>query len=268
MEGYISFNAYIKVTKDKTTYLETFLLIEGSEGSTGTAAGTIYDSISGMGIEGVKLEVRNGWNNVSAGEVLVECTSSKEGTYAVNLPLGNYTVCASKDGYVTNHVNIIVQEGTTSSQNCTLVSVMNDDTYRIVLNWGLNPRDLDSHMTGILSDDSLFNVYYSNKNCNDGNIEVCSLDVDDVTSYGPETITLKPTTDKPYYYYVHRFSGTRTCASSEAQVKVYKGSELIKTYNVPSNLGIADYWNVFALVDGEIVVGNTISSSPNTTYAD
>lgn len=267
-EGYISFNAYITVTKDKDTYLETFLLIEGSEDSTGTATGTIYDSITGRGIEEVTITVRSGWNNMSVGEVLAECTSNSSGVYTVTLPLGNYTVCASKDGYVANHTNIIVQEGITSSQNCTLVSVMDNDTYRIVLSWGVNPRDLDSHMTGTLSDNSTFHVSYSNKKCNDGDTEVCILDVDDVTSYGPETITLKPITDKPYYYFVHRFAGSGTIASSEAQVKVYKGSELIKTYNVPSNLGTADYWNVFALVDGEIVVGNTISSSPDTTYAN
>ena len=79
--------------------------------------------------------------------------------------------------------------------------------------------------------------------------------------------TLNATTNQPYYYYVYRYAGSGTVATSEAQVKVYRGSELVYTFYVPTDLGNGDYWNVFAIVDGELQVRNTITSSAETSYA-
>ena len=36
-----------------------------------------------------------------------------------------------------------------------------------------------------------------------------------------------------YKFYIHRYAGTGTIASSCAQVKLYKGNTLISVYNVP-----------------------------------
>ena len=111
-------------------------------------------------------------------------------------------------------------------------------------------------------------VYYSHKSQYDGDVEVCNLDIDDTSSYGPETITLRPTTDKPYYYYVYRYAGSGSVSSSGAQIKVYKGEQLENTFNVPSGQGTEDYWNVFAIKDGEVIVKDTITSGADTSYAD
>ena len=102
----------------------------------------------------------------------------------------------------------------------------------------------------------------------DDDIDVCVLDYDDTTSYGPEHITLIPTTDKPYYFYVYRYAGEGTVASSEAKITVHKGNRLIATYNVPTNLGSGDYWNVFAIKNGGLVVRNTMTDEAETGYAD
>lgn len=82
-----------------------------------------------------------------------------------------------------------------------------------------------------------------------------------------ETITLNPTSTKPYYYYVYRYAGSGSISTSEAQVKVYSGSNLIATYNAPTDQGSDDYWNVFAIVDGQFIMRNTITSSSETNYA-
>ena len=123
-------------------------------------------------------------------------------------------------------------------------------------------------MSGLTSSGSSFHVYYSSKNAFDGDSLICNLDLDDTTSYGPETITLNTNTASPYYYYVHRYSGSGSIATSNAQVKVYKGDTLLRTFNAPTDKGTADYWNVFAIVNGRIVINNTITSSPDTTYAN
>lgn len=265
--GYITFTSYATVSVNENTYMETFLLIEGSEGETGIASGNIYNALTGSGIEEVTLTIRKGWNNAEIGDVVATTTTESNGAYSVALPLGNYTMYATKDGYISTTVNIIVQEGTTSAQNGTMTPIISGDSFRIVLTWGENPRDLDSHVEGTLSSGTSFHVYYGHESQYDGDVEVCNLDVDDTTSYGPETITLNTVSDNPYYYYIYRFAGSGTVASSGAQIKVYQGENLVATFNVPTDQGTGDYWNVFAIVDGELIVKNTITSSKDTSYA-
>ena len=266
-DGYIGFNSYATVVYNTNTYMETFLMIEGSEDEKGIAKGKIVNSLTGSGTDGVKLSVVKDWNNTGeSSEVVATVSTDSNGYYSLELPLGNYTVIASKEGYLSTSFNIIVQIGTTDNQNGTITPKVSGDEYLITLIWGENPRDLDSHVEGTLSNDNSFHVYYKHMNQNDGNVAVCNLDYDDRYSYGPEHITLKTTTDKPYYYYVYRYAGTGTVANSGAKVTVHKGNELIGTYNVPTNLGNGDYWNVFAIIDGELIVKNTITDKPETGY--
>ena len=58
--------------------------------------------------------------------------------------------------------------------------------FRIVLNWGANPRDLDSHLRGPCASE----VMYNNKVCQAGQLKA-TLDRDATQGYGPETITIK-----------------------------------------------------------------------------
>lgn len=264
--GYINFTAYATVNENYDTYMETFLLVEGADGETGTATGQINNALTGNGVEGVSLSVRKGWNNSQNGDIVASTVTSSNGEYTLTLPIGNYTVTTEKAGYVSATINIIVQPEITDSQNGTITPNLSGNNYRIVLTWGSNPRDLDSHMVGSLSDGNPFHVYYSQKSSYDGKIQVCNLDVDDTTSYGPETVTLNATTNKPYYYYIYHYAGSGSLATSEAQIKIYQGESLVGKFNVPTDLGNNRYWNVFAIVDGQIIVKNTITSSPDVSY--
>lgn len=38
--------------------------------------------------------------------------------------------------------------------------------------------------------------------------------------------------------------------------------------SVPTNLGDSDYWNVFAIKNGELIIKNTITSEADVNYAD
>lgn len=268
--GYVDFKAYVTVIPKETVYMETFLLVEGSENETGTASGTVFDGLTSLGISGVDLIIRDGWNNPSKenSTIISEISTDENGNYSVDLPYGNYTVTAIKNGYISSSFNIISQEGITGEQNGTMTSVVSEDSYRIILTWGENPNDLDSHVEGKLSDGSSFHTYFEDMSHYDGNIEVCNLDVDDVTSYEPETITLNPTTDNAHYYYIYKYDGSGTVATSGAQIKLYKGDTLLNIFNVPTNLGESDYWNVFAIKNGEIIVHNTITENAETDYAE
>lgn len=118
----------------------------------------------------------------------------------------------------------------------------NLDGLRVVLTWGATPRDLDSHM--------IFpgnNIYFGSKQGTDAH-----LDVDDTTSYGPETITLeKKHYGESYVYAVHDFSNggnpsSRALSDSQAKVFVYMGQSLVRTYYVPQNRS-GNLWTVFRM---------------------
>lgn len=280
--GYIPFSSYEKIENDQTpTQLQTIKLIPGK--GMGGFRGIITDAVTGNIIQGVTLSLRYGWNNSTNGDVIKTLSTNSNGEYRYNtktiplanivvgLPCGNYTLTASKDGYIGQSFNIIVRPGETNAypqQNATMSPAMTEnDTWRIVLTWGANPRDLDSHVVGTLTTGNSFHVYYGHKSQYDGALEVCNLDQDDTTSYGPETITLNTNNRTPYYYYIHNFAGSGTLATSNAQITVYHGASVVRTFNVPTGLGDEKYWNVFAIVDGRIVPRNTITDSADVAYA-
>ncbi|MBL8920991.1 MAG: tetratricopeptide repeat protein [Myxococcaceae bacterium] len=131
------------------------------------------------------------------------------------------------------------------------------DGLRVVLSWGRSPADLDLH--------AVFpgnHVFFNAKTGRDAN-----LDVDDTTSWGPETITIeKKAFGQAYLFAVHdytnRETGSRAALSeSGARVFVYVGQSLIRRYEVPR--GVGTLWTVFA-VDGlgELHDVNELSKAP------
>lgn len=267
--SYKSIKVAVTVNANTPTYNETCLLILNTF-STGYANGTITNSVTEHEIPDVTLQFRKNWNN-KTGTIIYTSSTNEHGFYEVSaeeLPVGFYTMEMIKSGFVTGYKNIIVSPIDILAQNGVLSPVTSENTYRVVLTWGANPRDLDSHVVGNLSNDDSFHVYFSHKSQYDGDLEVCNLDVDDTSGYGPETITLIPNMSNPYYYYIYKYSGTGSIDTSGAQVKLYQGDTLIETFNAPDNQGSERYWNVFAIVNGEIVVENSITSSANTVYAN
>ncbi len=92
----------------------------------------------------------------------------------------------------------------------------------INLTWGANPSDLDTRFFGFssLDSDDDFTVNFTQTSVLVNNISV-DLDVDDVSGFGPEIVTVP---DFPfqgvYRYAVHLFSGTGDIQSSPARVEL------------------------------------------------
>ena len=141
--------------------------------------------------------------------------------------------------------------------------------YSIVLNWGENPSDLDAHLEGARSDGTPFHASFREPVIFDGADAICKLDVDKMMRHGPETITLSTKKGKPYYYYVHRYRGAGSLQTSEATVEIYKDGTLIETIAVTTDDSVeGNYWNVFAIDNGDIVIQNTITAEADTDYAN
>ncbi|MGQ9708281.1 MAG: hypothetical protein ACUVUR_05340 [bacterium] len=136
--------------------------------------------------------------------------------------------------------------------------------YTIALTWNEDPRDLDAHIwTPDVEGDS-WHIYFGRKGFAH-TVPYCSLDVDDVTSFGPEHITITRAYPGEYIYAVHHWSGDSTITTSGAVVRVYHYGDLIRTFNVPGGTASAYWWwHVFKLnaVTGEITELNLIDPDP------
>ncbi len=175
------------------------------------------------------------------GEQSVSATTNSQGQASLPIKfIDDQTtlLIVKKPGYS----NLVVKcpcAGTTYA----ISPIMNTlDGMRVVLNWGASPMDLDSHLVFPNN-----HVYFSKNNG-----DHADLDVDDTTSYGPETITITQKKEgQRYIYAVHNYSeksnfNSSSLSKSAAKVFVYVGQTLIRTYYVPNNQ-IGNMWAVFAV---------------------
>ena len=230
---------------------------------TGSTSGTITNALNGSGVSGITVSLRSG-ENVTSGTVVATTTTASNGAYSfTGLQPGTYTAEVSGSGYVTTYFSMtVVVDTTTPNQNAVVSPLMAAGQTRIVLTWGSTPEDLDSHLTGpIAGSSSRFHVFYSDPG-SQASSPFAALDLDDTTSFGPETVTIYNQTSGVYRYSVHDFTNdgstsSSALASSGAQVKVYRDNALVATYNVPNAAGTL--WTVFELNGDVITPVNSMS---------
>ena len=248
------------------TILEPVLQIDENYSGIGSVSGVIINALSGNGVSGIRLDIRQGINATS-GTILQTTYSDYSGTYSFSdLEAGHYTVEAQGNGYSTLYFTVIcIGQTNTGNQNATITPLLPEGEIRIILTWGEIPWDLDSHFTGPLSDWTRFHMFYPYSNTGYGSPwpNYVTLDLDDVTSYGPETTTLHYQLPGIYRFSIHDYtnrysSNSLELSNSSAQVKVYGNTGLIGVFNVPPNQG-GTLWTVFEMENEVITPINTFS---------
>ncbi len=234
------------------TMLEIFPV--GWEGQ-GTASGIVYDAVTGYGVEGLTLNIRSGINQLD-GQIVNSVTTNFDGTYVTpELESGNYTIEIldereyAAEKYLSNVINIkVLGNMDIPNQDGVVSTTMLSGQVRIVLNWGENPQDLDSHLWCSLDSGGMGHVYYSNPYFYIDDMRIADLDLDDIDSYGPETTTIYTPDAGIYTFGVHNFSGDydEGLMNSGATVSVYLENSAAPAYvfNVPAESGY--YWEVFS----------------------
>ncbi len=269
-EGYKSEYVYVTVESESTTYIERiYLTVSNSEdGKYFPIIGRVIDAVTGLPIENAEIKYMEGWDNRNGKSVkwvmsLEQISKSdKDGNYVAFLPTGLYTAQVTREGYFTTYVNILVAQNDSPEdyiQYCVMTPVLNENEYRVVLTWGELPSDLDSHLIGELKGNAI-HVSYSWKEVYQGEKIIASLDYDDTTGYGPETITFTISGNADCVkYYVHDYSnkennGSYALSYSNAKVMVYGGiyTSEPKVYCIPIGKS-GTIWNVFEIKNSKIV---------------
>ncbi len=267
-EGYVDISTTLLVAENALTSNSYIMLTTEESRQSASFKGIVISAINSENIEGVTIALLNGFDQASNGDPNViagvsHTTTGIDGSFSINsgMNAGYYTVEASKDGYSTYLHNETLKPGENAFTINMSPIIQTQGEYRIVLTWGENPRDLDSHL--FCSGNANYHVYFGNKESNDGN---AFLDRDDITSYGPETTTVKIGEGNSYIYAVHNYTNggasmgenaAWNLAASGARVVVYGEDGVIFDGNVPVNQQ-GTVWEVFRIENGRLTVTNTM----------
>ena len=217
-----------------------------------TVTGTVVDG-SGNPILGARVEVRpTGTNPGWSGN---ERSTGADGKFSIRVMAGQACeIWASKNGIESTHINF-TSAASTGTYNVGNI-VLADPLIKITLTWGLDPRDLDSHLTVPMADGSRAHVYYSDTAPAGAD---AYLDTDDTSSYGPEIITVTALHNGVYRYSVHHYAGSGTISSSGASVSMFV--EGFGIYNLTPPAGataVDDVWQLWEItVSGGVVTAVT-----------
>ncbi len=154
---------------------------------------------------------------------------------------------------------------TATTNNVALGSpclILSDGAISIRLTWGQSPLDVDSHL---LTPQGA-HVYYLNK----GSLTAApyaNLDIDDITSYGPEIVTISRLARGTYRYYLNNFSNTFSPGMTASPVRVevtYDGNTTI--YTPGPGEGTFVNWHAFDIVvDAQCAVSITPADTWSAT---
>jgi len=264
LAGYIPATVHIDVTRHETTTVTSVRQVPQAWSGKGIATGQLLNAFNGQAVSNATLKIRSGIN-VTTGTVVATTTTDNNGHYRVNLPGGNYTIEAIKNGYITIDFPIVcIGKHTTDNQNASITPTINPGEIRIVLSWSAaQALDLDSHLLTPNVEEIRYHVYFSSRG-RKSLAPYVQLDVDNTNS-GPETITIYKPHPGTYRYYVHNYNDNPPLRASDARVEIFSATGLLKSYNVPLSCS-GKYWHVFSYngSTSEITTIDQISSvEPN-----
>lgn len=195
---------------------------------TGQPAANVRIAADGIGYSSVQSATTNG-----AGQFTV-----------LAAPNSSLVVQGRRGAFLTDARAVTTGTAAVTITGCMSIPTTNAAAMR--LTWGANPRDIDSH----LRVPGGFHVYFGSR----GSLSAepfANLDVDDVTSFGPEVTTIRRPKVGIYRFYLHNFSRTFSPGMTGSPTRVelnYVGRTV--AFTPPAGEGSALYWHLFDLEIG------------------
>jgi len=224
----------------------------------------VNNAVNGLVLSGAAVMVDNDHSASTDSQGNAVFTGLPAGAVQINASSPNYNPSARNESLACGDNRVAFSLSPTRVQDGGLAA----NEVRVILNWGENPADLDAHLTGpqpglaasTINEADRFHIYWWAQSSSDG---VAVLDVDDMTSFGPETVTISPPAGAGYLrpgiyrYSVYQYEGSGTLADN-ATVNLLMGGNS-RTFTPPAGQlsGPDDIWTVFELsvaTDGRITV--------------
>ncbi len=246
----------------------------------GVLEGRVTDALHGNGLEGAIVTIaglsdttdangRYRITNIPTNRINADFTAeprSGKAPLTVHFydlsDVGHYIASAYKEGYYRSETILTFYEGEIKYIDFSLSPVISPGEYRLVLNWGATPKDLDLHVITPEIDGRSYEISWENKGSG-VSVPFVNLDIDRQDGFGPETITIKKLYPGTYRCFVENYSVTPAITNSYAVVQVYGSEGLLRTINIPTT-GSGTFWRVCDIngSTGAITVHNTISNTP------
>ncbi len=263
-------------TDSQTLTVSTMKMCSTSSSATATISGKITDAVNGTGVSNVSISIRRGMNTTSGTVYATAATTDSNGDYSFsNVARGWYTLQTSVDGYINSSFEV-VSCGDVSGQDSSISKTLASGVMRIILSWptGSTAVDLDSHLKVPDNASSNKHIYYPTVNktfyyaTNTNTCSSCSssqlsdnvtLDRDEQTAAGTETVSITAVRSGDYSYSVHDYTNGKTnndanstnLASSGASVTIYYNNT-VTIFNPPNTAGT--HWTVFTFTTGGGIV--------------
>ena len=226
----------------------------------------IKDAENNNPLEGATIVVTAGVE--AGGPTVGQYTTDNTGLVRIALDSGDYVLNISKEGYISNQgAAMHLEPEMENHSEYSLSRELGENETRIVLSWGATPRDLDSHLLIPVPNSNAYDrVFYSDKICMRDGVLIARLDVDDTSSFGPETTTIYDLPQEPMLYCVHDFSNQRMSTSMEMSnsnmtVQVLRHDDVLATYTVSPNRNSREWILFWLMPDGSIVDVNEYTST-------
>jgi Carboxypeptidase regulatory-like domain/Bacterial Ig-like domain (group 2) len=227
----------------------------------GAATVDVQNAVNSRAVAGATVTARIGASASPTDPPSATATTSADGRARLAaLDEGVYTVFVTAPGMITAVLpGVTVAPDADGHWSVVISPVLPAGETRIVLTWGADPRDLDSHLTGPNTAGGRFHVYFGNRRFMLADTAIVELDVDDTSGFGPETITVHEQFPGTYCFSVNLYTGTGSLGTSGAQVRVFRGSQQVATFAAPSTTNRV--WTVFRMSGDTITPVNTTGSA-------
>jgi len=143
------------ITASATGYGDSRITLNVEESSgQGSLTGYVTDATTGDGIAGATVTIAtdattgDGIAGATVTIAGITVTTDENGRYRIDsIPAGYHqTLMASAEGYSPFEMSIHIAAGSTTNYDISLSPTLSEGEFRLVLNWGQKPPDLDIHL--------------------------------------------------------------------------------------------------------------------------
>lgn len=185
---------------------------------------------------------------------ITKAKSDAQGNFSLPVRTSSSLYVMAQSGTKSSEAQKVTTTSVASNlSQCLVVSAQNNSV-TMKLTWGSSPEDVDAHLITPNGEE----IYY-NRQGSLTSQPYANLDVDDVTSFGPEVTTIRRLQVGIYHYGINNYSETLEPNMQQSPIRVeLAGAKLTRRIITPTvSDGTNYFWHAFDLV---------VDASCNVTY--